>query len=244
MNRSARPPCLTLENIWRTYGRRRALSRIGLDLGQGETLAIFGANGAGKSTLINVASTLLAPSRGRILYNGKPLDSSVRFTYRRSFGLVSHATFLYDDLTCRENLILHARLRDLSSPAAVVDELLHRMSLWPVQQTAAAHLSRGMQQRLALARALLGSPPLLLLDEPTTGLDPRGVSLVREIIGQRSSHGLATMFSTHDLELGLFLAHRYLLLQDGELRALGACQPLRDADSRRLNLEDLASQPA
>jgi len=117
-------PLLSLRRVSRAYGRIRALYRVSFDIAPGEAIALFGANGAGKSTLLRIASTLLTPSSGEILYRGKALDGNSRATYRNAIGLVGHASFLYDELSARENLLLHAHLRQVPEAEKRADYLL------------------------------------------------------------------------------------------------------------------------
>ena len=113
---SPAPALLAFKRVSRAYGRLRALNRVSFTVQQGETIAMFGANGAGKSTLLRVASSLLTPTSGEVIYRGTTLDGRTRADYRRAIGLVGHASFLYDELSARENLILHGRLRQVPSP--------------------------------------------------------------------------------------------------------------------------------
>jgi len=241
---SAPEPLLSLRRVSRSYGRIRALHRVTLDVMAGEAIAIFGANGAGKTTLLRVVSTLLAPSGGQLLYHGKVLDGNSRSTYRRAIGLVGHASFLYDELSARENLLLHARLRQVPDAEKRVDQLLERVGLSQRQDDRVSHFSRGMEQRLSLARALVSRPDLLLLDEPFTGLDKAGTDLLCQVLQEHRATGGTTLLISHDLPLGLSLVDRYLILSGGTLRTLALASPWRQVPAHEIGLDGLMAGPS
>lgn len=234
------PPILSLEGVSHRFGPTTALRDLTFDIPAGESIALFGANGAGKTTLLRILSTLLAPSRGRLHYRGAPLTRHARPAFRQRLGMVGHATFLYDELTAEENLLLHARLLGLDQPRSLVRDLLQRVGLADVAGQQVSRFSRGMQQRAALARALLAAPDLLLLDEPFTGLDPEGSLALGELLRERARAGTTVLMSIHDLRLGVELCDRYLILDRGRLQAGGACPPLRNRPGKELTLHNLA----
>ncbi len=231
---------LQFQQVFRAYGRIRALAGVDLEVRAGETLALFGANGAGKTTLLRLAATLLSPSSGQLFFRGQPLDRRRRAAYRARLGFLGHASFLYDDLSARENLLLHARLHGVTDAGARVDALLQQVGLAERGHDRAAHFSRGMQQRLSLARALVGSPDLLLLDEPFSGLDGPGSEILRRALEDRRREGRCTVLSSHDLHLGLALADRYVLLERGAVRRVWDCEPLRGLAAHQVSLQRLA----
>ncbi len=232
-------PLLSLRRIFRAYGRIRALYRVTFDVYPGEAIALFGANGAGKTTLLRVASTLLTPSEGEILYRGKALDGNSRGAYRQAIGLVGHASFLYDELSARENLLLHARLRRVPEAEKRTDHLLERVGLSHRQDDRVSNFSRGMEQRLSLARALVSQPDLLLLDEPFTGLDKPGTELLCQVLQEHRAAGGTTILISHDLPLGLSLVDRYLLLSQGELRTVADAAPWGQVPAHEIGLDGL-----
>jgi len=201
---------IELDQLGRHYGERAALSGVTLALEAGRTLVVFGPNGAGKSTLLRVLATLLRPSVGsaRVLGHSLPGD---RWAVLSRIGLLGHEPLLYRELTGRENLMFHARLHGV--PAARIDELLERVDLTRRADEAVRTLSRGLVQRLAVCRAVLHDPELLLLDEPRANLDPAAVELVEPLIGAAS--GRTRVISSHDPAGGLREADLVLGLRGG-----------------------------
>ena len=188
---------------------------LNLRVASGEVLALFGRNGAGKTTFLHLAATLMRPTEGRLLY-GDGKESSPE-EIRRKIGLVSHASFLYPDLTVRENLAFYARLYGLTNVTAIVEEAAERADLSARADSPVRSLSRGMQQRLTIARAVLHRPSLLLLDEPYTGLDPVSADRLSALLSQFREQGTAAILTTHDLERGLAAADRVAILESGRL---------------------------
>jgi heme exporter protein A len=197
----------------RDYGERVALRGINLALGLGLTLAVLGPNGAGKTTLLRVLATLLRPSAGTVSVLGAELPRHA-WRARGRIGYVGHEPLLYRDLSVAENLRFHARLHGLG-PAGIsrAAELLERAGLASRVDERAANLSAGMAQRVAICRALLHEPELLLLDEPFAHLDPAGAALVEPLIAPRDDR--ARVVVTHDVGAGLLGADRVLALSPG-----------------------------
>jgi heme exporter protein A len=201
---------LEVDGLERRYGERPALEGISVRVATGRTLAVLGPNGAGKSTLLRVLATLLRPHAGtvRVLGLALPRDAAA---VRARVGYVGHEPLLYRDLTGRENLRFHARLRGLDT--ARVDELLSATGMARRAAQPVAELSRGMRQRLAVARALLPDPPLLLLDEPRANLDPAAAELLEPLIGRGS--GRTRVLVSHDVESALAESDAVLGLRAG-----------------------------
>ncbi len=241
MNQSP-SPLLSFQDVSRAYGRLRALDGVTLEVHSGETMALFGANGAGKSTLLRVASTLLTPSSGRVVHRGRALDARSRGDYRHAIGLVGHASFLYDELSARENLILHGRLRGTADGTDRADRLLEQVGLASRRDDRVSHFSRGMEQRLSLARALVSQPEILLLDEPFSGLDGPGTETLCHVLRQHHQQGGTTLMVSHDLPLGLSLADRYVLLDRGRIRRVAPAAPWRAVPGHEITLERLAGE--
>jgi ABC-type multidrug transport system ATPase subunit len=207
---------LSLTDVSRHFGRRRALSHVSLTAKTGEIVGLLGPNGAGKSTLIGVMATLVAPTSGSIRYGDfGPRDSAA---LRHRIGLLAHELHLYPELTASQNLAFFARLYGLDS-AVVVPQALERANLADRADDEVSSFSRGMRQRLALERALLHGPRLVLLDEPFTGLDDAATSFVSDRLRQLAAGGCIVMMATHDLDLADGLVTRAALIRGGKLLA-------------------------
>ena len=217
------PAAIELDGLVRRYGERPALDGLTLSLPAGATLVVFGPNGAGKSTLLRVLATLLRPHAGVVRVLGRDLPRE-GWAVRGRVGLLGHDPLLYRDLTARENLRFHARLHGV--PAQRAAELLERVGLARRADDKVHTFSRGMVQRLAVARAVLHDPALLLLDEPRANLDPAAAELVEPLIGAAS--GRTRVVTSHDPAGGLAEADLALGLRAGrqELWApAGAVEP-------------------
>jgi len=212
-----------LADVSRHFGRRRAVSQVSLTIGRGDILGLLGPNGAGKSTLIGMIGTLVTPTSGTIAYRGAiPLRANAAI--RGRIGVLAHELHLYPELTARQNLEFFARLYSLSD-TAVVGDALDSAGLADRGDDQVLSFSRGMRQRLALERALLHHPRLLLLDEPFTGLDDRAVSLVSRRLRRLAEEGAIVVLATHDLDLADGLITRMAVVHKGRLLA---DHPVRD----------------
>jgi heme exporter protein A len=220
---------IVVTDVTRQYGRRRALVRVNATFAAGEIVGLLGPNGAGKSTLIGVLATLVRPTSGEVRYGGRLAADRPAEALRARIGLLGHDLFLYGDLTARENLIFFARLHRLADPAGAADAALAAAGLADRAGERVLAFSRGLRQRLALERALLHAPRLVLLDEPFTGLDDESASrLAARLRGLRAGGAIVAM-ATHDLELAEGLLDRALCLCDGRLRPLAdGAAPVRD----------------
>jgi heme ABC exporter ATP-binding subunit CcmA len=206
-----------LTDISRHFGRRRALSRVSLTINRGDILGLLGPNGAGKSTLVGIMATLVAPSTGAVQY-GDRKAAALGADLRRRIGLLAHELYLYPELSARQNLTFFAQLYGRVD-RSVVDEALERAGLVDRADDAVSEFSRGMRQRLALERALLHGPRLVLFDEPFTGLDDRAVSLVADRLRRLAAEGAIVVVATHDLDLADGLISRVALVRGGRLVA-------------------------
>jgi ABC-type multidrug transport system ATPase subunit len=206
---------VALADVSRHFGRRRAVARLSLTAGRGEIVGLLGPNGAGKSTLIGMLATLVTPSSGVIRY-GRHTVHDAGAQIRRSVGLLAHELHLYPELTARQNLQFFARLYGLDA-AAVVDRALEAAGLTERADDEVSGYSRGMRQRLALERALLHEPRLVLFDEPFTGLDDRAVTVVGARLQQLAAAGAIVVVATHDLDLADGLVTRVAIVQNGRL---------------------------
>jgi len=203
---------LLLEGLARHFGEREALGDVSLSLGEGQTLVVFGPNGAGKSTLLRVLATLLRPHAGQVRVLGSELPREA-WAVRGRIGLLGHEPLLYRQLSARENLRFHARLHGVGETR--VEELLEAVAMTERSSEPVRTLSRGMLQRVAVARAVLHDPELLLLDEPYANLDPAAVELVRPLIGATSGH--TRVICSHDPSGGLAEADVVLGLRAGRV---------------------------
>ena len=209
-------PAVALDVVGRHYGERLALDGVSVTVGAGQTLGVFGSNGAGKTTLLRVLATLLRPHTGsaRVLGGELPRDA---WKVRGRVGFLGHEPLLYRDLTARENLVFHARLHGVAQ--ARVGELLDAVRLTRRADEPVSNLSRGMVQRVAVARAVLHDPALLLLDEPRANLDPAAAAMLEPLIGRAS--GRTRVLVTHDVDGGLAESDLVLGLKRGRVEISG-----------------------
>ena len=219
---------LTFSDVTRNFGRRRALSRVSFTCQSGEIVALLGPNGAGKSTLLSIASTLLNPTSGDVRY-GAASAKTYGAVLRRHIGLLAHDLFLYPELSAGENLLFFGRLYDVPQVERAVARALEHANLTDRRDEPVAGFSRGMRQRLAIERALLHSPRLVLLDEPFTGLDDTAAAALQARLGALRATGCMVLLTTHDLELVEGLIDRAFILIGGKIRMIEAGPgPLRE----------------
>ncbi len=209
-------PAVSLRGAGRRYGERAALRDVSLELAAGQTLVVFGPNGAGKTTLLRLLATLLRPHAGEVRVLGSSLPDD-GYAVRGRIGFLGHDPLLYRELSGRENLRFHARLHAVANGTARVQAVLEAVGMQARADDPVAELSRGMVQRLAVARAVLHEPELLLLDEPLANLDPAAVAQVMPLIGP----GRATrVLTSHDPVGGLVGADVALGLKGGRAQLL------------------------
>lgn len=220
---------IEVEGLARHYGEREALSDVSLSLPAGKTLVVFGPNGAGKTTLLRVLATLLRPHDGVVRVLGRSLPDEA-WAVRGKVGLLGHEPLLYRELTARENLRFHARLHDVGQQR--VGELLELVQMAKRADEPLRNLSRGMVQRVAVARAVLHEPQLLLLDEPRSNLDPAAIELVDPLIGAAS--GRTRVICSHDPGGGLAEADLVLGLRAGRPVLLRAAADISVAEIAEL----------
>ena len=206
-----------LVDVSRHFGRRRALSHISLTLRAGDIVGLLGPNGAGKSTLLGVLATIVAPTSGDVKYGGGTVRE-LGPLLRQRIGVLAHELYLYPELSAQQNLAFFAELYGLDVQR-IVPAALERANLTDRAADDVGSFSRGMRQRLALERALLHRPRLVLLDEPFTGLDDRSVSAVSERLRLLAADGAIVIVATHDLDVADGLVTRVALVRDGKLLA-------------------------
>jgi heme exporter protein A len=219
---------LELRELTRRYGEREALSGVSLSLAAGHTLVVFGPNGSGKTTLLRVLASLLRPHAGSVRVLGRALPAE-SWAVRGRVGLLAHEPLLYRQLSARENLRFHASLHGVARER--VEELLAALAIGARASEPLRTLSRGMVQRVAVARAVLHEPPLLLLDEPYANLDPAALELVAPLIGASTDPARAggtrtRVLTSHDPERGLAEADVVLGLRAGRAAVLRAAAEL------------------
>jgi len=222
---------IEVKGLEKSFGEHRALRGIDLEVGRGECLVIFGPNGAGKTTLLKIISTLLKPSAGKVFLDGidirdKPTEM------RRKLSLVSHQTFLYDDLTVFENLKFYGKMYDIGDSERRIREVIAWAQLESRIHDKVGTLSRGLQQRASLARAVLHNPSFLFLDEPEVGLDPHASDMVRDVLSNTDSGNRTVVITTHNLERGLKLGDRIAIVDKGKIVYRISGQELTGVDFR------------
>jgi heme exporter protein A len=206
---------ITLQSVSRHFGRRRALSAVTLTARAGDIVGLLGPNGAGKSTLIGVLATLVAPTSGDVRYGGR-VARELGPDLRQRIGLLAHELHVYPELSARQNLAFFARLYGVDR-SSIVESALERAGLAERGDDPVSSFSRGMRQRLALERALLHDPRLLLLDEPFTGLDDQAVGLVSDRVRRLAASGHLVFMATHDLDLAEGVVTRVAVIRGGKL---------------------------
>lgn len=207
---------IRLNGVVKQYGLIPVLRGVDLTVEEGEFVTLVGPNGAGKSTLMGIVATLLRPSSGDVFVGGWRLPEQAD-RVRRHIGLVSHNSLLYRDMTAAENLTFFAKLYRLESAEDRVADALRKVGLYARQRDPVGTFSRGMVQRLTIARATLHEPDVLLLDEPYTGLDQEASQLLDDLLREESARGRTILMITHDLGHGLGLADRLAILSGGRI---------------------------
>ena len=205
---------MAVSDLTRSFGPRRAVAGVSFTLLPGECLALFGPNGAGKTTLLRVLAGLLKPTSGNARVSGIELPGGA--LARGQVGLISHHTMLYEALSPRENVAFAARLYGIRDASARVDDALRRMAMIERADAPVRSLSRGMQQRVSIARAMVHSPRLVLADEPYSGLDESGARSLTALLEELRSAGTAIVIVTHNLVEGLALATRAAVMKAGK----------------------------
>jgi heme exporter protein A len=216
----AHTPAILVERVTKRFGHLVALNGVDLRVDEGGSVALLGPNGAGKTTLLRLISTLGRPSSGAVRIRGIDTQSDPE-AVRAQIGLISHQTLLYEDLTAEENLRFYGRLYGLSGLPERVQEALDRVGLTGREGDRVRGFSRGMKQRLAIARATLHEPTILLLDEPFTGLDAAAQAMLSGMIRDLRAAGRTVLLVTHDIGQGHALCDEYAILSRGRVRARG-----------------------
>jgi heme ABC exporter ATP-binding subunit CcmA len=210
---------IVLEGVWKYFGDYPAIRNVSFRLAQSQCLALIGRNGAGKTTLLRMLGGFSRPARGTVqISGGSPRDTATR----RSIGIIGHGISVYDELSAMENLRLFGRMYSLPDAADRADRLLDRVGLGRVKEGLVREFSRGMRQRLAIARAFIHEPSVLLLDEPFTSLDDKAIAVLQSLLAEAAQRGASIVMSTHQLREAMELATHVVLLERGQLVFNGA----------------------
>ncbi|HPN34103.1 MAG TPA: heme ABC exporter ATP-binding protein CcmA [bacterium] len=205
------------QGLCKKFGSLYALRDVSFEIGQGQWVALLGANGAGKTSLSRILAALSRPSAGRACVAGQWVDEKPELV-RERIGVVSHHTLLYEDLSAVENLKFYAAMYRVRQAEERMAELLNQVGLWTRRRDPVRTFSRGMQQRLALVRAMLHEPSVLLLDEPFAGLDVHASRLLTHFMEQALQQNVTVFMTTHDVEYAQAHSQRTLVLVQGRLR--------------------------
>ncbi len=207
---------LEARGLVKSFGRNQVLRGVDLSISSGDRYFLFGPNGAGKTTLVKLLTGLMKPDSGEVRLFGEPLEGEA-LAIRARIGFLSHEPYLYGELTAMENLDFFGQLYDVPTRAERSKALLKEIGLFARSHDRVATFSRGMKQRLGLARAILHEPDLVVLDEPYTGLDIRATATLERLIREKSAEGTAFLAITHDLAQGLEMATRAGILHGGRM---------------------------
>jgi heme ABC exporter ATP-binding subunit CcmA len=205
---------LDVTGVWKYYGDFPALRDVAFSAEPGSTVALLGRNGAGKTTLLRILAGLSKPSRGSVTIRGADVRDEAT---RRNIGVLGHGISLYDELSAYENLRLFGRLYGISNPSKRIDEMLERTDLARVRDGLVREFSRGMRQRLAVARVFLHDPEVLILDEPFTALDDRAIAVLQALLNDAHKRGRTIVMSTHQLREAMEAATHVTMLQRGQI---------------------------
>ncbi len=209
------PTGLRFEGINKRYGGLFALRRVTFEIAAGECTVLAGRNGSGKTTLLRIAGRIVRPTAGKLSFPGATAESEANIRP----GYVGHSTMVYDELTAEENLLLFARLQNVESPLVRAETLLREVGLFERRASLVRTFSRGMRQRIAIARALIHRPSVLLLDEPATGLDPLGIAWLANSLRDLNNAGCTIVMSLHGESEISSLATRAVRLDAGNVIA-------------------------
>jgi len=224
---------IKIQKLLKTYGHRPVLRGVDLHIRAGEFVTLMGANGAGKTTLMHIVASLSKPTAGQVFINNYALADAAS-ELRRFIGLVSHKTLLYEDLTAEQNLRFYSHMYDVPEATRRIETVLNQVGLSRRASDPVRTYSRGMQQRLAIARAILHNPPILLLDEPDTGLDQHAADMLAELLHAVDVSQRTILMTTHNLERGLSLGNRLVILARGKI--------VYDTPRDKVSLDEIRTQ--
>lgn len=207
---------ISLKKAGKIYGTVTALKKIDLDIYKGQSITIFGSNGAGKSTLLKILSMQTRLTSGTLLYNGVE-SKKLADIYRANFGVISHQPFVYESLSAMENLEFYGSLYNVANVRQKAESLLKQLDLYSRRHDAIRTYSRGMLQRISIARALIHSPEIIFLDEPYTGLDSLAGNNLSNLLKEQLSNNKTILMVTHDIHTGLDLASHVIIMKSGRI---------------------------
>ena len=216
--------------ISKTIGQKTILQNIDLHIKSGEFVTVFGPNGAGKSSLLKILTLVSKPSKGQVFIKGKNASANPE-EFRKMIGVISHQTFLNENLTAKENLIFYGRMYGVTDLNNRIYDVLSEVGLEFSLNEPVRTFSRGMQQRLAIARAILHNPSVLFLDEPYTGLDPHAIQILNNVLANLNANNRTVFLITHNFEEGVTLSDRILFVVKGKI--------VYDGKKTSLNREEL-----
>ena len=210
------PLAIKVRGLTKTYGPQLVIRGLNLELAWGDFLIIFGPNGSGKTTLVKILATVTKPSNGEVVVAGFDLKRNPS-AIRRNIGLVTHQPFLYPELTARENLQFQGKMFTLTGLEERIENIADRIGVHSFLERRVSILSHGIQKRFSLARAILHDPPILLLDEPETGLDQEALDMLGNVMSIGEKGRRTVLMTTHSLERGLALGNRVAILAGGRI---------------------------
>jgi len=213
---------IAAEGLTKQIGSKKILKGIDLEIASGEFVTCFGPNGAGKSTTLKILALLSKPSSGKLFIDGKDVNEHGQ-DLRSKVGVISHNTFLYANLTAKENLQFYGKMYEVPKLESRIDEILEQVGLAYAAADITGTFSRGMQQRLAIARSLVHNPPILLMDEPYTGLDEMAKGILSSVLESLSDNKHTVFLITHDFDQGLEQSDQTVILVEG--RIVHRCNP-------------------
>ena len=216
MKAATKEPAIEIKGLTKSFGNNLALGGIDLEVEPGKTLAIFGPNGAGKTTLIKILATIMKPSAGEVYIGGLDLRQNAE-DIRSRIGVVCHQTFLYSNLTAYENLHFYCRMYDVADFKQRIHQVVSMVAMKARLYDRIGTLSRGMQQRLSIARCLLHKPTIVLLDEPETGLDQQAIPMLWGALKEDGVKKRTVVFTSHSLERGLNVCDQLVILNRGKI---------------------------
>ncbi len=231
---------IKVNNLVKKYGYLKALDGVSFELEEGDFLSVFGPNGAGKSTLLKILSTQTKLSSGDVYFD----DISVQKLpdeFRNSFGIISHLPFLYENLSALENLNFYGKLYNIGNLKERIKELLKKVELYKRRNDLVRNYSRGMLQRLSIARALIHNPRIILLDEPYTGLDQHASFILSEILKEQFEDKKTIIMVTHNLSIGFDLASKIAILNQGKLILLEEKEKLNKENFEQVYIETVSA---